>query len=196
MTGMLAFVTGNPGKYATACDHLGRFGVEVEQINLALTEIQSTSVADVARHKAIQAFDALGRPVLVQDSGFGFEEFGGWPGPMVKHLVEAVGAAGVSHLADLTQGRRGAFTSVVVYVDQNGGRHEFTDPGRRGRIARRPAGPDIAGAWSALWNVFIADGTDVPMAALHTEDRDALFDRWRTESAFAELGRWLTRSGQ
>jgi XTP/dITP diphosphohydrolase len=207
MAGVLAFVTGNSGKYATARDHLGQFGVEVEQIDLGLTEIQSTSVAEVARHKAIQAFEALNpgfrsqvaaprRPVLVQDSGFGFEEFGGWPGPMVKHLIEAVGAAGVSHLADLTTGRRCRFASVVVHVDVAGEPHEFTDPGRCGRIAAQPAGPLVAGAWSVLWNVFIADGTDVPMAALAAGDRAALFERWRAESAFAALGRWLTRSGQ
>jgi XTP/dITP diphosphohydrolase len=115
---------------------------------------------------------------------------------MVKHLIEAVGAAGVSHLADLTTGRRCRFSSVVVYVDRAGGRHEFIDPGRCGRIAARPAGPTVPGAWSVLWNVFIADGTDVPMAALSARDRAALFERWRAESAFALLGRWLTRSGQ
>ncbi|WP_306459606.1 non-canonical purine NTP pyrophosphatase [Streptomyces sp. OK228] len=80
----VAMCTGNAGKFRTAQEHLAPWGVEVEQVALELDEIQTKSVAKIAEHKARQAYAILGRPLFVEDSGFYIEEFGGWPGPMVK----------------------------------------------------------------------------------------------------------------
>lgn len=121
-------------------------------------EIQSTSVVDVAKHKARQAYRTLGHPVMIEDSGFCIDEFAGWPGPMVKHLIDAVGSYGVIHLADLTTTR----------------------------ACRLPR--PCSGAWSALWEVFVTSGTSTPLAALNGPDREALLDRWRRHSVFAQLG--------
>ncbi|AQY20233.1 hypothetical protein T261_00942 [Streptomyces lydicus] len=56
----------------------------------------------------------------MEDSGFYIEEFGGWPGPMVKHALEALGPAGLTHLADRTKKRTARFASAAVYVDADG----------------------------------------------------------------------------
>ncbi|WP_369251054.1 non-canonical purine NTP pyrophosphatase [Streptomyces sp. R41] len=82
----MAKCTGNAGKFRTAQEHLAPWGVEVEQVALELDEIQTTSVAIIAEHKARQAYAILGRPLFVENSGFYIEEFGGWPGPMVNRL--------------------------------------------------------------------------------------------------------------
>ncbi|MEU2738209.1 non-canonical purine NTP pyrophosphatase [Streptomyces sp. NPDC007095] len=77
----VAMCTGNSGKFRTAQEHLAPWGIEVEQVALELDEIQTTSVAEIAQHKARQAFAVLGRPLFVEDSGFYIEEFGGGRGP-------------------------------------------------------------------------------------------------------------------
>jgi inosine/xanthosine triphosphate pyrophosphatase family protein len=128
MSRRIAFVTGNAHKYATARDHLSVADVEVEQVPMDLDEIQSTSVIDVATHKARSAFRVVRRPLFVEDSGLGIDELGGWPGPMLKHLLTATGASGLSHLADLTQTRACRIDVACVRVD---GRVRPRSPGRR-----------------------------------------------------------------
>jgi XTP/dITP diphosphohydrolase len=191
----IAFVTGNSGKYATAREHLAALGVEIEQVALDLDEIQSTSTVDVARHKAQQAYQTLGRPLFVEDSGFGIDELGGWPGPMVKHLLTAVGAAGLAHLGDLTQTRSCRFASALVHVDGNGVHRAFLDDGQPGTLANVPEGHGNAESWSPLWEVFIAAGTSAPLAALDEREREHVFGRWRATSVFARFGRWQTQKG-
>lgn len=121
----IAFVTGNRGKVASAVEHLAPLGIAVEQVALDLDEIQSTNTRAVALHKARQAFTALGRPLLVEDSGFGLDGLGGFPGPMIKSVLEAVGANGVARLADLATDRSGRFSSAVVYVDERDSKRRF-----------------------------------------------------------------------
>lgn len=188
----LVFATSNPAKLATARDHLAPFGFDVEQVRVDPDEIQSISVVDVAKHKAQQAHRTLGHPVMIEVSGFCIDEFAGWPGPMVKHLIDAVGSDGVTHLADLTTTRACRFTSALVYIEANDCILTFTDTSAEGHVADKPASATGSGAWSALWEVFVASGTSTPLAALNGPERDALLDRWRRHSVFAQLGRWLT----
>ena len=121
----IAFATGNDLKFATAVEHLAALPVELEQVRLDLDEIQSADIGAVARHKARQAHRLLGRPVIVEDSGFGLDELGGYPGPMVKFTVAALGASGIARLADLTATRACRYTSCLVYVDERGSQHAF-----------------------------------------------------------------------
>lgn len=187
----LAFVTGNLAKYTYARERLAGYGVEIERVDLDLDEIQSPAAQDVAMHKARQAFGTLDRPLFVEDSGFAIEELNGWPGPMVKQLVDAVGAAGVSHLADLTTTRRCRFISALVYVDA-AGHQVFDDDGGVGSIAHAPTPNPSPDSWSPLWQVFIPRGTNVPLAALSGVERERLFTQSGQRSVFAKLGQWLT----
>jgi non-canonical purine NTP pyrophosphatase (RdgB/HAM1 family) len=113
---IIAFVTSNAGKFATAQAHLQPFGVQLEQAELELEEIQAAAVADVAVHKAWQAFRELRRPVIVEDSGFFIDKLGGFPGPLIKHALRALGPAGIARLADQTAQRRCHFESVLAFV--------------------------------------------------------------------------------
>ena len=108
-TRTIAFVTSNSQKLATAREHLEPFGVDLEQVRLDLDEIQSASVRAVALHKAQQAFRLLRRPLIVEDSGFYIDELNGFPGPLVKFVVQSLRAEGIARLADLTATRRAHF---------------------------------------------------------------------------------------
>lgn len=186
----LTFVTGNAGKFATASEHLAAVGVEVGQVSLDLDEIQSTDVAIVAKHKAGQAFRALRSPLFVHDSGFGFDALDGWLGPMVRQLVEAVGARGIAHIADLTSNRRCGFVSSPVYVHGDGELTAFEDGGVRGTVATVPT-RNVPEAWSGLWQVFVPEGTSRPLASLDGDERRGLLAAWRERSAFTRFARWF-----
>lgn len=154
----ITFVTGNAGKAKTAREHLTPLGIDVEQARLDLDEIQSLHVQDVAMHKARQAFRALGRPLIIEDSGFCIDELGGYPGPMIKHALSALGARGIARLADLTATRACRFSSCLIYIDSHGVPRVFSSPDRACTVAAEPARPLAEGVWSELWNVVIPEG--------------------------------------
>ncbi|MGW6599411.1 non-canonical purine NTP pyrophosphatase [Streptomyces sp. NPDC055036] len=188
----LAYCTGNAGKFATAQEHLAPWGIEIEQVSVDLDEIQTTSVEEIARHKARQAFSLLGRPLFVEDSGFFIDEFNGWPGPMVKHALEAIGPRGLTHLADLTAKRTCWFASAVVYVDVCGELHAFADDLRKpGTVASEPVRGVGRRSWSDLWSIFVPEGFDTTLSALPAEEQDRLFTEWRKHSVISALGAWL-----
>jgi XTP/dITP diphosphohydrolase len=190
----IAFATGNDLKFATAVAHLAALPVELEQVRVDLDEIQSADIRAVALHKAQQAFGRLLRPVIVEDSGFGLDELGGYPGPMVKYTVAAIGARGIARLADLTATRACRYTSCLVYVDQSGAPHAFASE-EPCTVAREPAGPVLADAWSALWNIVIPAGCSLPLAALTAAERERDLDEWRQRSTFRQFGDWLAERG-
>ncbi|MGX1668634.1 non-canonical purine NTP pyrophosphatase [Streptomyces sp. NPDC055400] len=191
----VAFCTGNPGKFATAQEHLAPWGIEIEQVPLDLDEIQTVSVEEIARHKAQQAFTMLGRPLFVEDSGFYIEEFGGWPGPMVKHALEALGPGGLTHLGDRTEKRACRFSSAAVYVAQDGQEHIFADDTRKpGTISAEPVRGFGERAWSDLWSIFVPQGASTTLSALPSDEQDRFFAEWRKASVVAAMGAWLSQA--
>ncbi|MFE3527254.1 non-canonical purine NTP pyrophosphatase [Streptomyces sp. NPDC059161] len=190
----VAMCTGNEGKFRTAQEHLSRWAIEVEQVALELDEIQTTSVVEVAQHKAQRAFAVLRRPLFVEDSGFYIDEFGGWPGPMVKQALEAFGPDGFTHLADLTEKRTCRFASAAVYLDEHGELHTFPEESRKpGTIAATPDRGDGPRSWSDLWSIFIPEGATATLAALPLVQQDRLFGEWAKSSVVSALGEWLAR---
>jgi S-adenosylmethionine:tRNA ribosyltransferase-isomerase len=188
---IITFVTGNAGKLKTAREHLSPLGIEVEQARLDVDEIQSLDVQDVAMHKAWQAYRVLGRPLIIEDSGFGIDELGGFPGPMVKHALSALGARGIARLADLTASRTCRFTSFLIYIDSHGVPRVFTSPAGTCTVAAEPVAPATDGAWSELWNVVIPEGCSAPLSALPRDEADRLTEQWKQESVFRQFGDWL-----
>lgn len=192
-TTRITFVTGNAGKFATAREHLASLGVELEQVTLDLDEIQSSSVHEVALHKAQQAFRALRRPVIIEDSGFYIDELNGFPGPSVKYVIKALGAEGIARLADQTATRQCHFQGVLVYIDAHGVPRTFIDEGDGGTIAEKPTAEPQPGSWSALWDVFVPTGCTEPLSALRDNERAHVFDGWAKQSVFTQFGEWLGR---
>lgn len=64
------FITGNADKAAYLARYLG---VELDHQKIDLDEIQSTSLEEIVEHKVRQAYDRIGKPVLVEDVALSFE---------------------------------------------------------------------------------------------------------------------------
>lgn len=184
----IAFVSGSRAKYGIAAEHLAPFGVELEHVNLDLVEIQSPSVQKIADHKARQAFQILGRELIVEDSSFAIDELAGFPGTNVKQLITCAGAKAVAHLADLTSTRACTSTAALVYIDAAGAVHSFTHS-RQGTIAAEPQGDADR---LALWTVYCPPGSALPLAAIPHDEYQRWQDWWATVSVFAQFGHWLT----
>ena len=144
----VTFITGNPNKAKVFADHMK---LDIKHKSLDLDEIQSLSLREITEHKLIQAYDIVGGPVLVEDSGCSLDAFGKFPGPFVKWMLEAVGLEGICRSVD---GRdRGSVASICFgYFD--GVEMKFFEGSVHGTIADHPRGESNFG-----WNsIFTPDG--------------------------------------
>src|SRR5437588_4063698 len=84
----LIFVTSNENKLREAREILG---IDIQSAKIDLDEIQSLNLEDILIHKVNQAHQLIQKPVMVEDVGFFITAWGGFPGPLVKFLLQAGG---------------------------------------------------------------------------------------------------------
>ena len=131
----LIFVTSNLGKLREAEAVLG---VKLAHRALDLVEIQSLILEEVVHHKAVMAWERVGRPVVVEDTSLELVGMNGFPGPLVRWLLVSVGPEGICRLADAFADRRAIVHCLTCAVD--GGEEAFGLGTVEGTIAKAPRG--------------------------------------------------------
>jgi non-canonical purine NTP pyrophosphatase (RdgB/HAM1 family) len=146
----LVFVTSNDGKLREAEAVLGR---TLDHRALDLPEIQSLDLEEVVRAKAASAWEALGRPVLVEDTALELAGLGGFPGPLVRWLLTSVGPEGICRIANSFSNPGATARCLTCATD---GTSEVLGEGVvDGMIAEAPRGPGGFG-WDST---FIPSGS-------------------------------------
>lgn len=182
----VAFVTGNRDKLAEArrlwaAGGEEGSGVAFEGVALDLPEIQSLDLREVLRAKGEEAWRRLGRPLVVEETGFEIDAFGGFPGPLVKWMLEAMGPEGMARAGLATAEREGvaagaAARCMVLYRD---GEREVVGEGvARGTLVLPPRGQEGFG-WDP---VFVPEGEDRTFGELTGAEKDRIGHRgkaWR-----------------
>lgn len=178
----VAFVTGNPDKLAEARRIWGAAsGVAFEGVALDLPEIQSLDLSEVLRAKGAEAWRRLGRPLVVEETGFEIDAFGGFPGPLVKWMLEAMGPEGMAGAALATAERDGTAAGAVArcQVLYRDGEREVVGEGvARGTLVLPPRGEGGFG-WDP---VFLPEGESRTYGELPGEEKDRIGHRgqaWR-----------------
>jgi non-canonical purine NTP pyrophosphatase (RdgB/HAM1 family) len=159
----LVLVTGNAGKAREVERILGH---PVDRVVLDLPEIQSVDVEEVVAHKARAAWEAVRRPVLVEDTGLYLAALDGLPGALVRWFVERVGAAGICALVPAGADRSATARTALGWCD-GGDVRTFT-----GEVAGWvPEAPRGAGGFG--WDsAFRPDGAPGTFAELGDADKD------------------------
>lgn len=132
----ITFITGNQNKV----DYLSRMlGMPFEHHKIDLDEIQSMNSIEIVEHKVKQAFDIIGKPVLVEDQALMMNALGGLPGPFVKFFIEAEGGAEkMCRMLDGFDDRTAYATATFGYFD--GENMKFFTGKLDGVIAQSPRG--------------------------------------------------------
>lgn len=107
-------VTGNRGKLEEARRIVG---AELGGVALDLPEIQDLDPHTILEAKAEAAWRALGRPLVVEDTSLELLALNGFPGPLVKWMLEAVGAEGIAKVALATGDPRATARCLLLYRD-------------------------------------------------------------------------------
>ena len=114
------FVTGNQRKLRDmrkACD---QFGIEVEQKDLAMDEIQSHDPHEISRAKAERAFELNGgEPIVINDAFWAIPALKGFPGGYMKDVWQWFEPEDFVNLMHGKEDRRICCTETVIYKDAN-----------------------------------------------------------------------------
>lgn len=173
MSRPLLLVTGNPGKLAEA---RRLFDGELEAGAVDLPEIQSLDMTAILEAKAQTAWQHFGRPLVVEETGLELASLNGFPGPLVKWMLEALGAEGMAQTA-LAQGSPAATARCrLLYVDAD--RRIAAEGNCDGHLVV-PTRGDGGFGWDP---VFQPRGSDMTYAEMTPEEKDAISHRaaaWR-----------------
>lgn len=191
MSPSIHFVTTNEGKAAALKQMMSTVGIEVVQVEIDLVEPQADSTMEVALNKAKQAVKLLGKPVVVEDSGFSIDVLAGFPGAYIKYALATIGAEGLLRLAAPFPDAACRFVSVMCYAAPDGTQQSFVDNSTAGTLARVIDPNPAPNAWSELWRVFIPNGYDKTLSALTTDERTILMRDWQARSVYGQFARWL-----
>ena len=153
----VTFITGNQSK----ADFLAKYlDFPVEHRKIDLDEIQSLELSQIAEHKARQAYDAIGSPVLVEDVGLVFEGLGNLPGPFIKWFEIELGLQKICKLVDSLPTQRA--TAKICYVYFDGRKIEIFNGEISGVIPEQPRGERGFGFDS----IFIPNGSSKTLAEM------------------------------
>ncbi|HXO19004.1 MAG TPA: non-canonical purine NTP pyrophosphatase [Thermoanaerobaculia bacterium] len=177
MSPPFVLVTGNPGKIAEARRLVGP---ELEAVELDLPEIQSLDLAAVLAGKGEEAWRRLGRPLVVEEAGLELAALNGFPGPLVKWMLDAVGAAGIARLAASLGNPRAIARCALLFRDA--ARTVVAEGKTEGTLVLPPRGAHGFG-WDP---VFLPDGETRTFGELSGPAKDALSHRGRAWRALLE----------
>ncbi|MBA2691025.1 MAG: RdgB/HAM1 family non-canonical purine NTP pyrophosphatase [Rubrobacter sp.] len=180
------FVTSNENKRREA---EGVLGVKLDAASPELPEIQSLDFAEVVRHKALAAYDALAldlppTPILVEDSGIVFGAWNGMPGALTKWFLESSGNEGLLKMLASFEDRSARAVCCVAVVDGAGEVEVFTGE-VGGTISEEPRGEGGFG-WDSI---FVPEGSSRTYAEMGEEKNS---DSHRAR-AFRSAGKWLAK---
>ena len=162
-------VTGNPDKRAEAERILGR---PVDCVPLDLPEPQSLDLLEVLRAKGAEALRQLRRPVVVEETGLELAALNGFPGPLVKWMLAAVGPAGIARTALALGDARVTARCALLWTD---GEREVIGEGTTEGTLVLPRG---AGGFG--WDpAFLPAGEERTYGELPATDKDRLGHRGR-----------------
>lgn len=174
-----ALVTGNLDKL-TEAERICGFSLCHAEIDLP--EIQSSDLAEVAREKALEAWQRLQQPVIIDETSLELAALNGFPGPLVKFMLDAIGPEGIAGTAAALADSGASAVCLLVHYD---GRDMVFGHGRtEGRLVLPARGASGFG----FDTVFEPEEEILTFAELGDTVKDDIGHRGRAWRAlFAEL---------
>lgn len=160
----LLFVTTNTGKFQEVQRWLAQWmpDIQLEQAALDIPEYQSLDVYEVARGKALHAWQCLQKPLLIDDGGIYLERYTNFPGTLSKYVYQGIGFEGIWKLA--CGDPRAYFLSCLVYITSPDN-YQFFDGICKGTLIN-PMGVQVTHKQLPFTDIFVPSGTTQVFSAL------------------------------
>jgi inosine triphosphate pyrophosphatase len=108
-------VTGNPNKLNEWRGVLPT-DITMDTLDLDLVEIQTSDPAELVEDKVKRAYEAVQKPVVVEDVSVNLHKLNGLPGPFIKFFLKAMGSDALFRLAG-KEGEKATVTCSIAYYD-------------------------------------------------------------------------------
>ena len=115
----LFFVSSNENKFQEAERILSQLGLQINFFKTTLEEIQSNNLNDIAKQKAINAYELVQKPVIIEDDGLFIDPLNGFPGPYSSYVYDTIGNKGIMKVLENSQVRDAKFVSIIAYCDND-----------------------------------------------------------------------------
>ena len=113
----LFFVSSNENKFQETERILSNFGMQINFFKTTLEEIQSNNLNDIAEQKAINAYEIVKKPIIIEDDGLFIDSLNGFPGPYSSYVYDTIGNKGIMNLLENCETRDAKFASIIAYCD-------------------------------------------------------------------------------
>ncbi len=169
----LTYITGNYGKYVSVKEKFENAGITIDYFKCDLEEPNINNIEFISKEKARQAFEILGTPVFVADSGFYIEDYPknpGYPGAFVKRSGISSNITELLETMKQVQNRNCYFLDCLTFFD---GKDYFQFFGvSKGTLSHEIRGEQSKKAKSNLWFVFIPLNCNKTLAEMSDEERN------------------------
>lgn len=112
----IVFVSSNIGKINEVKSILP--GITIVSSSLSLPELQGEP-EEIVAEKLKLAYEAIRKPVIVEDTSLAIEAFSGLPGPYIKHFLTKMGTEKLSRLSILAGEPKATASCIFGYMDQD-----------------------------------------------------------------------------
>ena len=176
----LFFASSNEHKFQEAERILANLGMQINLFKTTLEEIQSNNLNDIAEKKAINAYDLIQKPVIIEDDGLFINALDGFPGPYSSYVYDTIGNKGIMDLLENSKVRDAKFVSIIAYCDNDCDVKLFESsiPGKISSIIEK-------GGWG-YDPIFIPDGESKTYA--NVSDKDKFSHR---SAALTKFSNWF-----
>ena len=176
----LFFASSNEHKFQEAERILANLGMQINLFKTTLEEIQSNNLNDIAEKKAINAYDLIQKPVIIEDDGLFINSLDGFPGPYSSYVYDTIGNKGIMNLLENSKVRDAKFVSIIAYCDSDCDVKLFESsiPGKISSIIEK-------GGWG-YDPIFIPDGESKTYA--NVSDKDKFSHR---SAALTKFSNWF-----
>lgn len=162
----IIFVTGNKRKFETANNVLNKFGINLTQRDMDISEIQDTDIRKVAENSSKDAAEKLKTPVIKEDVGFQIDALNGFPGPFSKFINDWLEPQKILKMLENEKNRKARFVDVIAYCNPDKETVSFITI-TEGTIADEQSGEN---GWG-IDKIFIPEGSQVTLACLSDSER-------------------------
>lgn len=135
----IRFITKNSNKTQEYQELLNDCNVEIIPVEREINEIQTKDADKLIRHKLLNAFEYLGRAVIVEHTGLYIKSLNNFPGGLTQNFWDALEAEEFCNLLGNQSTTEVKAVTTIGYCD---GRRIYTFEGAVfGNIPKRPRGP-------------------------------------------------------
>ena len=176
------FITSNKTKARIAERILKKYDIKVLQLEAKLPEIQSLSVEEVARQKAMQ-YANLEIPYMIGDDGLNINALNGFPGALLKFFTEDY----ILRLMKGEKNREAAITSAIAYKAQ-GKEIKIFKSEIKGKLAEKPKGSTEGKEIQlGIDKIFIPEGYTRRFAEFNDEEQRNFWQDYEKEIHYTRL---------